>query len=79
MQRTFKCLGQYRACVLPSSPTPSASPSFDLVLLHCRPCLPPFFNTLSIPTPVAKDVIYVMRTIGDTSVTYHPFMVRNRS
>ena len=39
-----------------------------------------FFNTLSNPTVVAKDVIYVTQTlIGDTFVTYRLFMVWGRS
>lgn len=39
-----------------------------------------FFNTLSNPTYVVKDVIYVSQTlIGDAFVTYRLFMVWNRS
>ncbi len=39
-----------------------------------------FFNTLSNPTLVAKDVLYVTQTlIGDAFVTYRLFMVWNRS
>ena len=39
-----------------------------------------FFNTLSNPTLVAKDVIYITQTLlGDAFVTYRLFMVWNRS
>ena len=39
-----------------------------------------FFNRLSNPTYIAKDVIYVTQTIiGDAFVTYRLFVVWNRS
>ena len=39
-----------------------------------------FFNTLSNPTLVVKDVIYITQTLlGDAFVTYRLFMVWNRS
>lgn len=39
-----------------------------------------FFNTLSDPTLVVKDVLYVTLTlVGDTFVTYRLFVVWNHS